>query len=335
MGIFSKRSVNELGEKKKDMPEGLWTKCPSCGESLYEQALAKNQRVCNHCGHHFTLSAAERIALIADEGSFEETDVRLDSVNALGFKDYLGKVKAYQAKTGLTEAVVTGRATIEGHPVTLAIMDFRFLGASMGSVVGEKITRAIELATREKRAVIVFSASGGARMHEGILSLMQMAKTSGALARHSEAKLPYKVENIADKTARLQAFFSGKCDAVASSVSALAADRLLAPKPDDYVLVPQRSATEPLALVSRPDTELEKTLFWGVQVMVAAEEFGLTSGNVEAKLAALKDLPVDAQRLIAPNGPQDAQRPCRRLTGFARGLYMLSKRTKYAARSAP
>ena len=191
MGIFSKRSVNELGEKKKDMPEGLWTKCPSCGESLYEQALAKNQRVCNHCGHHFTLSAAERIALIADEGSFEETDVRLDSVNALGFKDYLGKVKAYQAKTGLTEAVVTGRATIEGHPVTLAIMDFRFLGASMGSVVGEKITRAIELATREKRAVIVFSASGGARMHEGILSLMQMAKTSGALARHSEAKLPY------------------------------------------------------------------------------------------------------------------------------------------------
>ena len=191
MGIFSKRSVNELGEKKKDMPEGLWTKCPSCGESLYEQALAKNQRVCNHCGHHFTLSAAERIALIADEGSFEETDAKLDSVNALGFKDYLGKVKAYQAKTGLTEAVVTGRATIEGHPVTLAIMDFRFLGASMGSVVGEKITRAIELATREKRAVIVFSASGGARMHEGILSLMQMAKTSGALARHSEAKLPY------------------------------------------------------------------------------------------------------------------------------------------------
>jgi acetyl-CoA carboxylase carboxyl transferase subunit beta len=191
MGIFKKRSVADLGEKKKDMPEGLWIKCPSCGESLYEQALAKNLRVCSHCQHHFTLSAEERIALVADEGSFEEIDAKLDSVNPLGFKDYLGKVKAYQAKTGLIEAVITGRAKIDGQPVLLAIMDFRFLGASMGSVVGEKITRAIEMATKEKCAVIVFSASGGARMHEGILSLMQMAKTSGALARHSEAKLPY------------------------------------------------------------------------------------------------------------------------------------------------
>ncbi|MEI6534516.1 MAG: acetyl-CoA carboxylase, carboxyltransferase subunit beta [Verrucomicrobiaceae bacterium] len=191
MGIFSKRSVTDLGEKKKDMPEGLWTKCPSCGESLYEQALAKNMRVCSHCTHHFTLSSDERIALIADDGTFVEMDARLDSVNALGFKDYLGKVKAYQQKTGLTEAVVTGRAKIDGVPVVLAVMDFRFLGASMGSVVGEKITRAIETATREKCAVIIFSASGGARMHEGILSLMQMAKTSGALARHSEARLPY------------------------------------------------------------------------------------------------------------------------------------------------
>ena len=126
-----------------------------------------------------------------DEGSFVEMDQTLDSVNALGFKGYLDKVKAYQAKTGLTEAVVTGRAVIEGQPVLVAIMDFRFLGASMGSVVGEKITRAIEAATAERKPVIVFSASGGARMHEGILSLMQMAKTSGALARHAEARLPY------------------------------------------------------------------------------------------------------------------------------------------------
>ena len=191
MGIFSKRSVSDLGEKKKDMPEGLWVKCPSCGESLYEQALAKNLRVCSNCGHHFTLNADERIASLVDEGSFEEIDANLDSVDALGFKDYLSKVKAYQVKTGLTEAVVTGRAKIDGTPVVLAIMDFRFLGASMGSVVGEKITRAIELATKEKCAVIIFSASGGARMHEGILSLMQMAKTCGALARHGEARLPY------------------------------------------------------------------------------------------------------------------------------------------------
>jgi acetyl-CoA carboxylase carboxyl transferase subunit beta len=191
MGIFTKRSVNDLGEKKKDMPEGLWVKCPACGESLYETALAKNMRVCTHCQHHFTLSSTERIDSVVDEGSFEETELQLDSVNALGFKDYLGKVKAYQAKTGLREAVVTGRAKIDGQPVVIAIMDFRFLGASMGSVVGEKITRAIELATKEKCTVIIFSASGGARMHEGILSLMQMAKTCGALARHSEAKLPY------------------------------------------------------------------------------------------------------------------------------------------------
>ncbi|HYF37483.1 MAG TPA: acetyl-CoA carboxylase, carboxyltransferase subunit beta [Prosthecobacter sp.] len=191
MGFFKKRSVDDLGEKKKDMPEGLWTKCPSCGESLFEQALVKNLRVCTQCGYHFTISAAERLQSLVDEGSFEEMDLQIDSVDALGFKGYLDKVKAYQNKTGLKEAVVTGRANIEGQAVLLAIMDFRFLGASMGSVVGEKITRAIETATAERKPVIVFSASGGARMHEGILSLMQMAKTSGALARHSEARQAY------------------------------------------------------------------------------------------------------------------------------------------------
>ncbi|MHB1080182.1 MAG: acetyl-CoA carboxylase, carboxyltransferase subunit beta [Prosthecobacter sp.] len=191
MGFFKKRNVNDLGEKKRDMPEGLWTKCPSCNESLFEQALAKNLRVCTSCGYHFTIASDERITSLVDEGSFVEMDKSLDSVNALGFKGYLDKVKAYQAKTGLTEAVVTGRANIEGVAVLVAIMDFRFLGASMGSVVGEKITRAIEAATAERKPVIVFSASGGARMHEGILSLMQMAKTSGALARHAEARLPY------------------------------------------------------------------------------------------------------------------------------------------------
>jgi acetyl-CoA carboxylase carboxyl transferase subunit beta len=191
MGFFSKRSISDLGEKKKDMPEGLWIKCPSCGESLFQEALTKNLRVCNHCGYHFTIGAPERIASLVDEGSFSEIDASLDSIDALDFKGYLDKVRAYQQKTGLKEAVVTGHAAIEGCPVLLAIMDFRFLGASMGSVVGEKITRAIETATAERKPVIVFSASGGARMHEGILSLMQMAKTSGALARHSEAGLPY------------------------------------------------------------------------------------------------------------------------------------------------
>jgi len=191
MGFFKKRTLADLGEKKKDMPEGLWIKCPSCGESLFQEALLKNLRVCTQCDYHFTISAPERLASLVDDNSFQEMDTQLDSVDSLGFKGYLDKVKAYQAKTGLQEAVVTGRATIEGIHVLLAIMDFRFLGASMGSVVGEKITRAIEAATAERKPVIVFSASGGARMHEGILSLMQMAKTSGALARHSQACLPY------------------------------------------------------------------------------------------------------------------------------------------------
>ena len=191
MGFFKKRTLADLGEKKKDMPEGLWIKCPSCGESLFQEALMKNLRVCTQCDYHFTIRAPERLASLVDDDSFQEMDTQLDSVDSLGFKGYLDKVKAYQAKTGLQEAVVTGRATIEGIPVLLAIMDFRFLGASLGSVVGEKITRAIEAATAERKPVIVFSASGGARMHEGILSLMQMAKTSGALARHSQACLPY------------------------------------------------------------------------------------------------------------------------------------------------
>ena len=191
MPIFKKRSVDDLGEKKRDMPEGLWTKCPACGESLYEQALLRNLRVCTNCGYHFTMSAPERVASLCDEGTFTEMDAGISSVNPLGFKGYVEKVAANQAKTGLGEAVLTGRGDIEAIPVLLAIMDFRFLGGSMGSAVGEKITRAIEAATAEKKPVIVFSSSGGARMHEGILSLMQMGKTSGALARHSAARLPF------------------------------------------------------------------------------------------------------------------------------------------------
>ena len=191
MPIFKKRTVRELGEKKKDIRKGLWVKCPSCGETLFEQALSKNMRICTECGHHFTLSAEDRVASIVDEGTFEETDSISAAVDPLEFKGYPDKVSAYREKTGLDEAVLTGKAEIGSHPVVLGVMDFRFLGASMGSVVGEKITRAIELATAEKRAVILFSSSGGARMHEGIISLMQMAKTSGALALHAQAGLPF------------------------------------------------------------------------------------------------------------------------------------------------
>jgi acetyl-CoA carboxylase carboxyl transferase subunit beta len=189
MGIFKKPSL-KFG-RKKEMPEGLWQKCPSCGAVTHELELAEQLRVCAECDFHFTLNSQERIDLIADKGSFEERDAKISTVDALNFRDYSEKITKYRDLTKLEEAVVTGRARIGGIPAVIAVMDFRFLGASMGSVVGEKITRAIELATKEKTAVLIFSASGGARMHEGILSLMQMAKTSGALALHAKAQLPY------------------------------------------------------------------------------------------------------------------------------------------------
>ena len=191
MAIFNKPIFRGSGDKKRDMPEGLWQKCPACGDVIHELELKKNLRTCPNCNHHFTLSAKERIDCLSDPGSFEELDKELTSVDALGFKTYPEKIDKYRQATGLNEAVVTGRIRIIGHASILCVMDFRFLGASMGSAVGEKITRAIETATEEKSAVIIVSASGGARMHEGILSLMQMAKTSGALALHGEAKLPF------------------------------------------------------------------------------------------------------------------------------------------------
>ena len=191
MPIFKKPPFRGNADKKRDMPEGLWHKCPGCGEVIHELELKKSLRVCTHCNYHFTLSAPERIESITDPGTFTETDKEMASVDALNFKGYKEKLTKYQKITGLSEAIITGKGKIIGNSVVLAVMDFRFLGASMGSVVGEKITRAIELATKEKTAVIIISASGGARMHEGILSLMQMAKTSGALAVHDRAGLPF------------------------------------------------------------------------------------------------------------------------------------------------
>ena len=191
MPIFKKPPFRGNADKKRDMPEGLWHKCPGCAEVIHELELKKSLRVCPHCNYHFTLSAPERIESITDPGTFTETDKEMASVDALNFKGYKEKLTKYQKITGLSEAIITGRGKIIGNSVVLAVMDFRFLGASMGSVVGEKITRAIELATKEKTAAIIISASGGARMHEGILSLMQMAKTSGALAVHDRAGLPF------------------------------------------------------------------------------------------------------------------------------------------------
>lgn len=190
MGIFSKPRLRSH-DRREDMPEGLWVKCPDCGALIHTLELRQNHHVCPHCGHHFLIDSRERIALLADPDSFEETEIGLISANPLGFAGYAEKTAALREKTGLDDAVLCGRLTIDGQRAMIAVMDFKFFAGSMGSVVGEKITRAIEMAIAEKRGVIIVSASSGARMQEGMLSLMQMAKTCGALARLSEAKLPY------------------------------------------------------------------------------------------------------------------------------------------------
>ena len=191
MAIFERPPLRVEGDKKRDMPEGLWHKCPKCGEVIHELELQQSLRICRNCEHHFTLNAFERVLSLVDEGSFKEIGGDLMSSNPLEFDGYTDKVEKYQKVTGLFDAVLTGEATMGGYPAVLGVMDFRFLGASMGSVVGEKITRSIEQAIETGSGVILFSASGGARMHEGILSLMQMAKTSGALARLAAAGLPF------------------------------------------------------------------------------------------------------------------------------------------------
>ena len=193
MGIFKKPALSHHS-KKRDMPGGLWQKCPSCSEVIHNLALEENQRVCPKCDHHFRQTAHERIKQLLDEGSFEEMDADMTSVDTLKFKgeaSYIDRLKSHQKKTGLKDAVVTGIGKINGHPVGLAVMEFSFMGGSMGSVLGEKIARVVERSTAEKMPVIIVSASGGARMYEGLLSLMQMAKTCGALALHAQARLPY------------------------------------------------------------------------------------------------------------------------------------------------
>ncbi|OIO59671.1 MAG: acetyl-CoA carboxylase carboxyl transferase subunit beta [Verrucomicrobia bacterium CG_4_10_14_3_um_filter_43_23] len=195
MALFSKPKYSTLDvKKKKDIPAGLWTKCPKTGEIVYNKDLENNLNVVPNSGYHFPISAPARIQSLLDAGSFVEMDSELCSANPLQFKGvscYDEKLKQYKKKTGLNDAVITGTGTMGGTPVNISVMDFRFLGASMGSVVGEKITRCIERAIKQRTPVIIVSASGGARMYEGILSLMQMAKTSAALSRLALAGLPY------------------------------------------------------------------------------------------------------------------------------------------------
>lgn len=224
MAIFKKPILRALGSKTREMPTGLWTKCPSCGEVLHNLALSENLQVCSKCDHHFNLGSRERIDSLVDPDSFEEHDASMSSVDPLGFKGvttYADRLQSYKQKTGLVDAVTTGAAKINGRPIGLGVMDFNFLAATMGSVVGEKITRIIEFSTKNKLPVILVCASGGARMYEGMLSLMQMAKTSGALALHAEAKLPYITILTNPTTAGVMASYASLGDVIIAEPKAM------------------------------------------------------------------------------------------------------------------
>jgi acetyl-CoA carboxylase carboxyl transferase subunit beta len=217
MAIFKKPILKTQSRKKRDIPQGLFQKCPGCGEVVHEIELVENQRVCPRCDYHFPQSAKERIMHLVDPDSFVEMDADLRSIDTLRFQGvatYKDRLKKYQESTGLIDAVISGHAMINGYKVALAVMDFTFLAATMGSVVGERITRAIEYGTAQRSAVIIIAASGGARMYEGMLSLMQMAKTSGALARHAEQQLPYLSVLTNPTTAGVMASFASLGDVI-------------------------------------------------------------------------------------------------------------------------
>jgi acetyl-CoA carboxylase carboxyl transferase subunit beta len=181
-------------KSKKNIPEGVWTKCDKCEQIIYNKELEENFKICPKCGTHFRLSARERIAQLADSSSFHEFGETILPKDPLEFSDlqpYQKRLEDAQKRTGLTDACVTGEALIGDHPLVMAILDFDFMGGSMGSVVGEKVTLAVERALKKQVPLLIISASGGARMQESILSLMQMAKTTAALTRLHEAGLPF------------------------------------------------------------------------------------------------------------------------------------------------
>ena len=194
-GLIKKKTKYAIKTKseqpKSSVPEGIYVQCPNCKKSVYRADLKQNLGVCPECSYYYPLSARARLSLVVDKGSFKELDSAMTSSNPLNFPGYEEKLSAYQEKTGEKEAVITGEAEIEGQKTMIAIMNSSFMMGSMGSVVGEKITRAIEYATQKELPIIIFTASGGARMQEGIFSLMQMAKTSSALARHDAKGLLY------------------------------------------------------------------------------------------------------------------------------------------------
>jgi acetyl-CoA carboxylase carboxyl transferase subunit beta len=224
MDVFDKPKITETKTKKRDIPKGLWVKCKECGEMIFSKELVANLKVCPKCDLHFAMTAAERVASLADEGTWQEYDADMVSVDVLKFTGvaaYSERLKSHQRQTGSLDAIQTGLCKIAGHDVSLAVMDFAFLGGSMGSVVGEKVTRSIEKATALRIPSIIVSASGGARMYEGILSLMQLAKTSGALALHAKAGLPYVSVLTHPTTAGVMASYASLGDVIIAEPKAL------------------------------------------------------------------------------------------------------------------
>jgi acetyl-CoA carboxylase carboxyl transferase subunit beta len=197
-----KRTREQKIERKVKIPEGLWVKCDNCKEIVYKKEIEKNLKVCPKCNYHFRISARERLDLVIDSGSFEEINAEMKAADPLEFKDtlsYRDRIKENRRRSGLEDAVLTGNAQIGGQPLVIAVMDFSFLGGSMGSVVGEKIVKAAELALEKKVPFITVASSGGARMQEGIFSLMQMAKTSAAIGRLKDAGILY-ISILSDPT---------------------------------------------------------------------------------------------------------------------------------------
>jgi acetyl-CoA carboxylase carboxyl transferase subunit beta len=221
---FRKSKQGLISQKKKEIPEGLWTKCPDCGEIIYVKELEKNLNTCNHCDYHFKFSSREYIRLLLDDGLLEEHDAGLISGDPLRFRDskkYPDRIKAAQKKTGQNDAVIAGIGKIDMREVSFAIMDFAFIGGSMGSVVGEKIARTIERAILREIPLVIVSCSGGARMQEGILSLMQMAKTSALLAKYDQIREPFISILTNPTTAGVMASYASLGDVIIAEPKAL------------------------------------------------------------------------------------------------------------------
>jgi len=224
MEWFRKVKEGLVSQPKKPIPDGLWTKCTDCGEIIYAKGLEKNLWVCPRCSYHFRLKSKDYIRLLLDNGELKEYDKDLASSDPLRFKDskkYTDRVKEMRKRTGSNDAIITGTAEIEGKRVSFGVMDFGFVGGSMGSVVGEKVARAIERSIDDRIPLVIVSCSGGARMQEGILSLMQMAKTSALLAKLSSLRIPYISVLTNPTTAGVMASYASLGDVIIAEPKAL------------------------------------------------------------------------------------------------------------------